>query len=100
MRVKTNNKYLAIHPLVEIALRFWMKENDELCHWLKVATVILDRCFPRDLYDVLLPHAQRVIDTSIETPKNERHSVGRDAHIRSCLLAYSVPIGRSRYFHM
>ena len=77
VRLEVDNEYLEIHPLVDVALRFWMKENDELSRWLTVATGILDRCFPGDLYEnaehwplgnVLLPHAQRVIETSSKIP--------------------------------
>ena len=77
VRPEADNKYLEIHPLVEIALRFWMKENDELSHWLEVATQIFNQSFPRDLYEnpeqwplcnELLPHAQRVIDISSKIP--------------------------------
>ena len=78
VRLEVDNEYLEIHPLVDIALRSWMKTNDELRDWLKVATTILNQCFPHDLYenpehwplgDILLPHAQRVIDTSSKMPE-------------------------------
>lgn len=77
VRVEVDDEYLELHPLVDIALRSWMKKNDELSNWLKVATMILVQCFPPDLFenaehwrsgDILLPHAQRVIDTSSKLP--------------------------------
>ena len=77
VRLEVDDEYLEIHPLVDIALRSWMKENDELSNWLKVATMILVQCFPQDLVEnaehwrlgyILLPHAQRVIDTSSKLP--------------------------------
>ena len=49
--LEVDNEYLEIHPLVDIALRSWMKANDGLSDWLKVATRILNLCFPQDIYE-------------------------------------------------
>lgn len=55
-----------------------MKRHDELTHWLRVATDVFAHMFPQDLWDnvkqwplcnLLLPHAQRVIDTSRPIPE-------------------------------
>ena len=78
VKSEINREFLEIHPLVEAALHAWMSGCEKLAHWLRVATIIFDQVFPKDLHgnvgnwsrcNLLVPHALKVIQTSTQLPE-------------------------------
>ena len=81
VKIEADREFLEIHALVEAALHAWMSKSGMLAHWLRVAVIIFDQVFPKDLHgdvgswsrcNLLVPHALKVIQTS--TPLPELHT--------------------------